>query len=163
MKNYSFILGGILVFFIMIGAGCSVRDAQPSPDSSNEDGGIVEAVTSSTKFPGTNLEYYLQSYREHALSSQQKLDKKILKPALVISGIDQTDKKPVTVTMYSDAKWNDGKEHVFDIEEAKGSSVRQFGQFSSVMKNFVTESGKITNGKVIGDFLEIRGIKIVSK
>jgi hypothetical protein len=83
-----------------------------------------------------------------------------MKATIVVTAVDKATQKPLTATFYSDAKWNDGKEHIFDIEEVMGTSTRQFGQFSSVMKNFITEIQKIPNEKVVGDFMVIKGIKI---
>ena len=161
MKNYTFILTALVMSsLILVGAGCKKSSSNPVDQS---DTSVLEEVTSSAKFPGTNLEYYLQSYREHVLPVNQKLDKKKMKAVMTVTGIDQANKQSITVTLYSDAQWNDGKEHIFDIEEVEATSTKQFGQFSSVIKNLVAESGKIPNGKVVGDFLEVRSIKVVSK
>lgn len=160
MKKYTFILVGFLITTtIILGAGCKKSDKaadQPSP----EEIAALEIPTSSTKFPETNLEYYLQSYRDHVLPTSIKVDKKKLKAVIVATGEDQADKKPITVNLYTDLKWNDGKEHIFYIEEVKDKKSNYYGQFSSVINTLANEAQSLKNGKIIGDWWVLKSLKV---
>jgi ABC-type transport system substrate-binding protein len=160
MRKYSlFFISLLITAFVIVGAGCK-KNTPSTPSDESDSSLVIEEPTSSTKFPATTLEYYLQSYRDHVLPKNISVDKKKLKAVIVATGEDQVDKKVLTVNFYTDTKWSDGKEHVFYIEEVKEGKSTYYGQFSSTISKLVTESGSVKTGALMGDFFQLKGIKI---
>lgn len=158
-KNNLLAASALVITLTLLGAGCKKNSPAAASSSASNDP-AVEVPTTSTQFPATNLEYYLQSYRDKVLPATSKVDKKKLKAVIVVTGEDTADKKPLTINFYSDTKWSDGKERIFYIEEVKEGKSRYFGQFSSAISKFTIEASMLKEGKVIGDFLLLKGIKV---
>lgn len=161
-KKLSSIFLVISAILVVMVSGCGKNEDQSTSSSvpAENDDVVIETPTSSTKFPTTVLEYYLQSYRDHVLPTTTKFDKKKLKAAIIATGEENTDKKALVVTLYTDQKWNDSKEHAFYIEELKDGKYSYYGVFNSSISKLASEAPMIKVGSVIGEFWTLKNVKV---
>jgi hypothetical protein len=149
MKKVGFFLSLCIVASLFMGAGCS------TPSSTN---------STPTPQPVSSLEEYFISMYKTKPIAEEEFNKKNLKEVVkVFSGNTQKEDyyEIIMTTFYSDANWNDDKDHDVYMEVSNDAGFAYYGPFKDNLNRLNKELESWESEQKITEYDEFSSFELV--